>query len=184
MDIFKNKKQAKKASSKKNIQNKNGLDAAIYVGGASAQLAQVIYSHKDYDEYSQLDIFLTCAALFYIEIIKRVFESLPENEINSFVGSMQDQLIYKVHENWGVPEKHLSVIDAYFHEQIKKLSPYADRLVPDKKEGGFKGTLYWEFAKLVADEFAEGESSLVLTVPLSILPIAKELNEQIDTLLP
>ena len=69
----KNKKQAKKASSKKNIQNKNGLDAAIYVGGASAQLAQVIYSHKDYDEYSQLDIFLTCAALFYIEIITSGF---------------------------------------------------------------------------------------------------------------
>jgi len=169
-------------SSRKSSQNQSGLDAAIYVGDAAMQLSQIICEGKE--EYDQLNVFLTCAALFYIEIDRRAFTVLSENERESFTDSMQYQLIEKVYKNWGVAKGYQPKVEKYFYKQVKELSPYTKLLVPEKGTEARGGTLYWEFGKLLDNEFAEGKVTFSLTILFSIVPIANWLNEQIDTLIP
>jgi hypothetical protein len=169
------------SSSKKMSQNQSGLDAAIYVGDAAMQLAQIICEDN---EYNSLDVFLTCAALFYIEIDRRAFKVLSAKDRESFTDSMQYQLIEKVYKNWGVAKDYQAHVGQYFYEQVKKLSPYTKRLVPEEKGGARGGTLYWEFGKLLDDDFADGTVTFSLTILFSITPIASWLNKQMDTLIP
>lgn len=170
------------SSSKKILKNQNGLDAAIYVGEAARKLSESICEAiEDCDDYDTLTVFLFCLALFYIEIDRRAFMVLPAKERESFSASMEHQLIEKVHKNWGVAKGDQPMVDNILYEQIRKLSPYTKKLVPEKDEGT-GGTLYWEFGKLLDNEFSV--HAFTLTIILRIVPVANWLNEQIDTLIP
>lgn len=151
---------------------KNGQEAGNYVNVAVGKLVSDITDGgtKLNDSYEVEDLLNFCAALFYLILDRQAFELLGATKRDQFSDGILDSIVTLLSEQWNDPKGVMPIIGKGLNKNIDVLAPYASMLYPKKNENP-KGTLFWEFMKLLNSEFgidtADAVSGQFLAIQLS-----------------
>lgn len=92
------------------------------------------------------------SAFFYVIIDREAFGQLDVEERKNFSDGMLEEIAIGLSQLWKEPKQILSTVINVLNNDISKLAPYTSQLIPDKGEDP-KGTLYWEFSKLLNSDY-------------------------------
>lgn len=60
---------------------------------------------------------------------------------------------------------------------VEMLAPHSQRLFPESKQEGLKGTLFWEYGKLLSESF-DNDPTIKMMVPIMSMDAAKHLSNR------
>jgi hypothetical protein len=163
--MFNNKKR-------KDIDTVAKEDAELILRDA-ATLTEAIEDYRELDNAEYFMILTSAIALFYILLDRMAFSKMSENQRDNF----SDLVLFYIQEdlaaNTGVNK---DIIPKLINSNLKVFTPYSQRLYPDNKEDGMKGTLFWEYAKIISNDFELGPDA-VLQIPLFAMRLGADFME-------
>ncbi|HUC95936.1 MAG TPA: hypothetical protein VMR76_03190 [Candidatus Saccharimonadia bacterium] len=98
-------------------------------------------------------ILLTFAAvLFYLVIERNIPDFVTSGQRSIFLDSMLNNISVEFSKLWNDPAGILPAVRDEISDNMDKLSPYAKHIYTYKNKNK-KGTLYWEFSKILSGDF-------------------------------
>ena len=91
-------------------------------------------------------------ALYYFKLDAWALANLTQKDYLRFSDGATAEVVDALAKSWDQPEKARPTVTRVLKEDIAKLAPYAAHPIPKPSENP-KGTLYWEFGKLLTADF-------------------------------
>lgn len=134
---------------------------ADLVADYSKMLANGIKGDEGLTNKQFFVVYIYCTALNYIVIDRQAFGMMNDNEREIFSDYMHLGIQADISRGTGLKKETVMEL---LNMGVVELSPYSRKLMPEGDESP-AGTLYWEFAKLVAEK-ADLPATVALTSSL------------------
>lgn len=121
------------------------------------------------DTKKLLEILIFINALFYIIVDREAYSRLTDKDRPMFSDGMTERIISDVSFSLSKPEEAKPIILKGFSSRLFQLSPYGQHLSPED-DNSPAGTLFWEFSKILRDEY-----DIELSISLSVINLCAEL---------
>lgn len=143
-------------SRKKIDWQQRGQEAGSYVRQASSELVKYILENdkkKAKDNMAGPELLTYTSAFFFI-ICDREAQAnkLSAEDNKAFADGILKEVVDGLSELWNKPNEIKLTVANVLNGDIDKLAPFAVQLFHEKDENP-KGTLYWEFTKILGKDF-------------------------------
>ncbi len=140
--------------SKKIDWEERGSQAASIIVVNAADLTNAVTkdAKKKIKDDKYVDIFIFNAALLLIGQDRQAFVSLKDTDRNKFSDAIYFGITTEVCKALKLEGEHWAAVAAQLNQGTTELGKYAQKLFADKDESP-KGTLYWEYGKLLYQKF-------------------------------
>ena len=118
------------------------------IGSYSMALAQGLIGRQKMSNADSVRMLVYCFALNYILLDRIAFSNLPSDDRNAYSDYVFKGLSLDLAKDAGIDTR---IIEELLSKYISQLSPYSGKLVGQDQES--KGTLFWEFSRIVDEEF-------------------------------
>lgn len=135
-------------------------------GSYSMALAQGLLGKQKMSNADSVRMLVYCFALNYILLDRIAFSNLSSDDRNAYSDYVFKGLSLDLAEGAGINTR---IIEELLSKYISQLSPYSGKLVGQDQES--KGTLFWEFSRIVDEEFG--------ALPLEAMTIWPEFSGKI-----
>lgn len=162
-----------------------GRTCGNFVKMAASDLVKFIIENdesKAQDSLAGPELLSFASALYYTELDRWAFSKLSEKDRNSFSDMILLGIIDGLSELWEKPAEIRPTVINQLNNDLAKLAPYAAQLYPDKDESP-KGTLYWEFSKMLSTDYGV-DTSTTLVANLAAMDRSTTLWQNLKSILP
>jgi|GEM_PF-3307140 hypothetical protein len=163
-----------------------GEIAAAHIKLAAAKLCEQIYENDKEivkDQIACLEILTFASALYFIVADREAFNYLNEKERSVFDNTILNEIVTGLSDLWTEPDKIRPTVGGQLNKYIAKLAPFSERLYAEEKGGNPKGTLYWEFSKILDKEHGV-ETVAALSANWQATIIGTDVRVELQKLLP
>lgn len=146
----------------------------------SSMLSNAIKGENDITDADNFLLFLSAVALNYILLDRIAFAKMSEEDRNNFSDLVLLHIQTNIVAGTGIDKE---IISGSMDNYMNTLAPHSQRLFPDDVNDGMKGTLFWEYGKMLGEGFDFGPQ-IAIEAPLHAMeigtPYMKEITEALS----
>jgi hypothetical protein len=147
-----------------------------------AELTAYIVDDKQVTDSFAIELLTLNSALFYLFLDHQAFAYLKTADREQFSDGLLYAIVARLAEILELPVEDWDDIGQAINEQMNLLGPYARKLFADK-DGNPKGTLFWEYAKILQERL-EIDPGRAMTASLISPDLAINLWNEIKHIFP